>query len=358
MPARAGAGGKAHDREVGQAEQERRIVVALRTGCSLGGVTDSIENVPSTPPASSPAPAPAPSLAPPAASAGTWPLGDRVVNRIGFGAMRLTGNAAFDLGEPSDRSRSIAVLRRAVELGVNHIDTASFYFSATRSANELIARALAPYPDDIVIGTKVGPGRSPSGRWLDWARPDQLRGQVEENIRQLGVEALDLVTLRVYGTGPIGDHVGALVDLQTEGLIRQLGLSTVNVGQLNEAQQLATIVSVQHRYAVDSRTPKAEDLLEACRLRGIAFIPYFSIAGDGREQGAVQQEHPTITAVAAAHGTSAAQVRLAWSLQRSPNVLAIPGTGNPEHLAENVRAGDLAFTPGESSALDAVSGEA
>lgn len=290
----------------------------------------------------------------PEPSAGTWQLGDRIVNRIGFGAMRLTGSAAFHLGEPSDRSRSVAVLRRAVDLGVNHIDTASFYFSATRSANELIARALAPYPDDIVIGTKVGPGRSPSGRWLDWARPDQLRGQVEENVRQLGLEALDLVTLRVYGTGSIADHVGALVDLQAAGLIRQLGLSTVSVEQLDEAQRIANIVSVQHRYAVDSRTPRAEALLEACRERGIAFIPYFSIAGDGREQGAGAPEHPTITAVAAAHGTSAAQVRLAWSLQRSANVLAIPGTGNPDHLAENLRAGDVEFTPDEMSALDAV----
>src|ERR1700690_2283002 len=132
-----------------------------------------------------------------AAAAGTWQLGDLTVNRVGLGAMRLTGSAAFDLGAPSDRGRSIGVLRRAVELGVNHIDTAAFYFSPLRSANELINSALAPYPDDLVIVTKVGPGRGPWGEWTDRARPDQLRGQVEENLRQLGRDHLDVVNLRV-----------------------------------------------------------------------------------------------------------------------------------------------------------------
>ncbi len=162
-----------------------------------------------------------------AAAAGTWKLGDLTVHRLGFGAMRLTGSAAFALGTPSDREVSISVLRRAVELGVNHIDTAAFYFSPLRSANELINRALAPYPDDLVIATKVGPGRDPSGRWLPWAAPEQLRGQVEENLRQLGRDHLDLVNLRAYPTDSIAEHFGALADLRGAGLIRHLGISSV-----------------------------------------------------------------------------------------------------------------------------------
>src|SRR5216683_3218368 len=164
-----------------------------------------------------------------AASAGTWELGDLTVNRIGFGAMRLTGSAAFGLGTPGNRDRSISVLRRAVELGVNHIDTAAFYFSPLRSANELINRALAPYPDDLVITTKVWPGRNPSGDWW-WATPQQLRGQVEENLRQLGRDHLDVVNLRVppsKATGSIAEHFGALAELRAAGLIRHLGISNV-----------------------------------------------------------------------------------------------------------------------------------
>ena len=144
--------------------------------------------------------------------------------------MRLTGRAAFGPGQSRDRSQAISVLRRAVDLGVNHIDTAAFYFSTLRSANELINSALAPYPDGLVIATKVGPGRDPSGEWLPWARPGQLRGQVEENLRQLGRDHLDLVNLRAYGPGPIGEHFGALAGLRQAGLIRHLGVSSVRAG--------------------------------------------------------------------------------------------------------------------------------
>src|SRR3984957_8245641 len=173
----------------------------------------------------------------PAAAAGTWKLGDMVVNRLGFGAMRLTGSAAFDLGTPSDRDQSIRVLRRAVELGVNHIDTAAFYFSPLRSANELINTALAPYADDLVIATKVGPGRDPSGEWLGWARPDQLRGQVEENLRQLGRDHLDLVNLRwQLGDQSLAEHFGALAGLREAGLVRHLGISGVTAAHLAEAR--------------------------------------------------------------------------------------------------------------------------
>ena len=169
-----------------------------------------------------------------AAAAGAWPLGELTVNRLGFGAMRLTGDRPFAAGRPSDREQSIAVLRRAVELGVNHIDTAAFYFSALRSANELINTALAPYPDDLVIVTKVGPGRDSWVEW-HWARPDQLRGQVEENLRQLGRDHLDVVNLRRMRQDSIADHFGALADLREAGLTRHLGVCDVTVDQLTEA---------------------------------------------------------------------------------------------------------------------------
>jgi pyridoxine 4-dehydrogenase len=172
-------------------------------------------------------------------AAGTWQLGDKTVSRLGFGAMRLTGSVPFGKGTPSDRERSIAVLRRAVELGVNHIDTAAFYFSALRSANELINAALGPYPDDLVIVTKVWPGRDPWGEWYS-ARPDQLRGQVEENLRQLGRDHLDVVNLRRRaGQESIADHFAALAELRDAGLIRHLGVSGVSVAELEEALAIA-----------------------------------------------------------------------------------------------------------------------
>src|SRR6202451_4794803 len=172
-----------------------------------------------------------------AADAGTWALGALTVSRLGFGAMRLTGSRPFDQeSRPSDRGRAIEVLRLAVELGVNHIDTAAFYFSALRSANELISAALAPYSDGMVITTKVGPGRDPGGNWQGMARPDQLRGQVEENLRQLGRDHLDLVNLRTLSVSkPVGEHFAALAALRDAGLVRHLGLSNVTVGQIDEA---------------------------------------------------------------------------------------------------------------------------
>jgi len=285
-----------------------------------------------------------------AAAAGIWKLGDLTVNRLGFGAMRLTGSAAFDLGLPSDRERSIGVLRRAVELGVNHIDTAAFYFSSLRSANELISRALYPYPDDLVIATKVGPGRDPSGGWLPWATPQQLRGQVEENLRQLGRDHLDLVNLRAYGSGPIAEHVAALADLRDAGLVRHLGVSNVRPEQLAEALTVAPVVCVQNRYGIGS-PPEAHEFVDACGKQGIAFVPFFAIAGDGRERGATAADGDEVLAIAGAHGATPAQVRLAWTLNRGPQVLAIPGTGNPDHLVENVAAGALRLTPEEVDRL-------
>ncbi|MFF4851545.1 aldo/keto reductase [Streptomyces sp. NPDC001194] len=287
-----------------------------------------------------------------AAASGTWRLGDLAVRRIGFGAMRLTHLAD---GSPTDRERVVSVLRRAVGLGVNHIDTASFYFSPTRSANELINRALAPYADDLVITTKVGPGRDSAGVWW-WATPEQLRGQVEENLRQLGRDHLDVVNLRVprrESSGSIAEHFGALAELRTAGLIRHLGVSNVRPDHLAEALAIAPVVCVQNPYGIGS---PAEDhaLLDACGQQGIAFVPFFAIAGAGKEAGAVAEEAGQVRAVAEAHGVSAAQVRLAWTLNRGPHVLAIPGTGNPDHLVENVATGALRLTPEEIALLSAV----
>ncbi|GAA4514757.1 aldo/keto reductase [Actinoallomurus oryzae] len=287
-----------------------------------------------------------------AAAAGTWKLGDLTVNRIGFGSMRLTGSAAFDLGTPSDRERSISVLRRAVELGVNHIDTAAFYFSSRRSANELINHALAPYPEDLVIATKVWPGRDPSGEWW-WATPGQLRGQVEENVRQLGRDHLDLVNLRIppsRRTESIAEHFGALADLRDAGLIRHLGVSNATPEHLAEAQSIAPVVCVQNAYGIGA-PPEAEAVLRACGEQDVAFVPFFTIAGEGREAGAGTGDSPQVLSVARAHGATAAQVRLAWTLQQGAHVLVIPGTGDPDHLAQNVAAGALRLSADEMARL-------
>ncbi|MFF5259713.1 aldo/keto reductase [Actinomadura viridis] len=287
----------------------------------------------------------------PAAAAGTWRLGDLTVNRVGFGAMRLTGSAAFG-GVPSDRDRSIGLLRRAVELGVDHIDTAAYYFSSLRSANELINRALAPYPDGLVIATKVWPGRDPSGRWR-WAEPQELRGQVEENLRQLGRDHLDVVNLRVPPSrrdGSIAEHFGALAELREAGLVRHLGVSNVTPGQLAEAQAIAPVVCVQNAYGVGAPAGEQE-LLRACGEQGVAFVPFFSIAGAGREAGAGGAEDARVLALARERGVTPAQVRLAWTLHQGPHVLVIPGTGDPDHLAANVAAGALRLSEEEVARL-------
>ncbi len=281
-----------------------------------------------------------------AAAAGAWRLGDMDVNRMGYGALRVPG---------VDREQAIGVLRRAVELGVNHIDTAAFYFSPLRSANELINRALYPYPDDLLIATKVWPSRDSSGEW-HWATPERLRGQVEENLRQLGRDHLDLVNLRLppsRADGSLAEHFAALADLRAAGLVRHLGVSNVTAAQLAEAQAIAPVVCVQNRFGIGA-PPEAHRLLEICGEQGIAFVPYFAIAGTGGMAGANPDDHDEIHAVARAHGATAAAVRVAWTLQQGPHVLAIPGTGDPAHLDENVAAGALRLTAAELARLTAV----
>jgi pyridoxine 4-dehydrogenase len=291
-------------------------------------------------------------------AAGSWNLAGLTVNRIGFGAMRLTGSAAFHLGTPSDRERSIAVLRRAIELGVNHIDTAAFYFSRLRSANELINSALAPYPDDLLIATKVGPYRDYHGEWGTSARPDQLRGHVEENLRQLGRDHLDLVYLRRMRQDSVAEHFGALAELREAGLVRHLGLSDVEPRHLAEAQTIAPVAAVENRYGLDSRNPATEELVRVCGDQGIAFVPFYAVAGQRGPQAAADTDEEEVSAVARAHGASPAQVRIAWTLQQGPHILAIPGTGNPDHLAENVAAGALRLTEDELERLNALHGTA
>ncbi|MFD3869366.1 aldo/keto reductase [Streptomyces sp. NPDC058623] len=289
-----------------------------------------------------------------ASASGTWKLGDLEINRIGFGAMRLPQNGAALRADAvsGDRDRAIGVLRKAIDLGVNHIDTATFYFSPLRSANELINSALGgPYPDDLVIATKVGPDRDRSGAWSAHAGPAQLRGQVEENLRQLGRDHLDVVNLRILGTDSVAERFGALADLRQAGLIRHLGVSNVTPEQLAEARAIAPVVCVQNPYGIGMR-PDQDEFVRSCGEQGIAFVPFYSIATTGREGGASGAESEEVLTVARAHGASAAQVRLAWTLHRGPHVLAIPGTGNPDHLVANVAAGALRLTGSELALLE------
>jgi pyridoxine 4-dehydrogenase len=290
----------------------------------------------------------------PAAAAGTWRLGDHTVNRMGFGSMRITANP--------DRDLAIRVLRRAVELGVNHIDTAAFYRSPggtlgvgtgpIRYATELIRDALAPYPDELVIATKVGPGEDEQGRFYAASTPDQLRRQVEENLRRLGRDQLDVVNLRIVrrpGEDSVAERFAALARLREAGLIRHLGLSNVRVDHLDEAQRIAPVVCVQNSYAIDNRA--SAEVLAACRERGVAFVPFFAIAGDRREAGACDRHDEAVLQVAAAHRVTPHQVRLAWTLHQGPHVLAIPGTGDPAHLIENIAAGALQLSTEDLSRL-------
>ncbi|MFD4396756.1 aldo/keto reductase [Kitasatospora sp. NPDC058478] len=288
-----------------------------------------------------------------AAASGSWTLGDRTVHRIGFGTMRLpqTGRALVPDAVPRDREQAVRVLRRAVELGVNHLDTAAFYFSPLRSANELINRALAPYADDLVIATKVGPGRGLDGEWVEHARtPERLRGQVEQNLRQLGRDHLDLVNLRIVGTDSIAERFGALAELRQAGLIRHLGLSNIHPHQLAEAQAVAPVVCVQNPYGIGA-SPEQDAVLRLCGEQGIAFVPFYAIAGAGRESGTGGAEPAQVRAVAQARGVGPAQVRLAWTLHQGPHVLAIPGTGDLAHLEDNIAAGALRLSPEELALL-------
>jgi pyridoxine 4-dehydrogenase len=288
-----------------------------------------------------------------AAAAGTFRIGDLEVNRLGFGSMRLTGTLPFHKGVPRDREQSLAVLRRAVELGVNHIDTAAYYFSQLRSANELINSALSPYPDELVIATKVGPRRDAAGEWATWARPEELRADVEDNLRQLGRDHLDLVNYRAGADSPIADAVGALEELRVAGLVRQIGVSGVTPEQLSEARATADVACVQNAHGIGTQRAESAALLAECGRLGIAFVSFFAVAGAGREAGTTE-EHPDLLEIAAAHDATPAQIRLAWILALGDHVLAIPGTGDPAHLDQNVAAASLRLGDDEVARLSAL----
>jgi aryl-alcohol dehydrogenase-like predicted oxidoreductase len=285
-----------------------------------------------------------------AKSAGTFLLGgDLPVARMGFGAMRLP--VKDFTGPARDPQTGIAVLRRAVELGVNHLDTAGFYRRGDVAANDLIRQALAPYPEDLVIATKVGPLRDGDGRPTGQASPDQLRGLVEDNLRELGLDRLDLVYLRVGAmAGPGGESVtdrfAALAGLRDEGLIRHLGVSNIDAAQLAEAQAVAPVAAVQNTFHVHHAGDT--DLLAHCAGQGIAFVPFFPLGG-----GLDPIDDTLLEKTAAAHQATVPQVALAWVLASSPVTLAIPGTGSLAHLEENVAAAALRLSPGDLADLRA-----
>ncbi|MFE2061276.1 oxidoreductase [Streptomyces sp. NPDC059467] len=275
------------------------------------------------------------------------PADGLTLTRVGYGAMQLAGPHVF--GPPKDRARAVAVLRAAVEAGITHIDTADFYGPVV--VNEIIREALHPYPEDLRIVTKVGARRAADGNWIMMRHPEDLKAQVYDNLRNLGVEALDVVNLRLGdmdtpNEDPIADQFGALAELREAGLIRHLGLSTASARQLAEAQAIAPVVTVQNMYNLANRRDDA--LVERTAAQNIAFVPYFPLGGFSPLQS------ETLTKVAERLGASAQQVALAWLLQRSPNIALIPGTSSPEHLRENIAAAALVLSEDAVSELDGI----
>lgn len=275
------------------------------------------------------------------AAAGTIDVGgDLTVNRMGFGAMRITGRGIW--GEPPDRDEAKAVLRRAVELGVNFIDTADSY--GPDVSETLIAEALWPYPDDLVIATKGGLERTGPNRWPANGRPEHLREACEGSLRRLKLDQIPLYQFhRPDPKVPFEDSVGTLVELRNEGKIRHIGVSNVNEEQLRRAQRLAPIVSIQNRYSLGDR--ESDSLVDLCEQESMVFLPWAPIRDLGR--------NPAIERVAGAHQATARQIVLAWLLARSPLVLPIPGTGTVSHLEENVAAAGVKLSDAEVDELQA-----
>ena len=263
--------------------------------------------------------------------------------------MQLAGPGVF--GPPADRERSVQVLRRAVELGIDHIDTSDFY--GPWVVNELIAEALHPYGDDLVLATKIGAYRDQRGNWLPSQHPDALRSAVHDNLRRLDVEALDLVNLRLFEEEtsiPLADRLGALTELREQGLVRGIGLSNVTLGQFEEGSEHAEIVSVQNLYNLVDRT--SADLLKRTAELGVSFVPFFPLGSGFADSYA--REHDVLKKIAERHHATQAQISLAWLLRRSPNVLLIPGTSSLTHLDENTAAGALVLGDEEIAELDAL----
>jgi aryl-alcohol dehydrogenase-like predicted oxidoreductase len=278
---------------------------------------------------------------------GRYPVGDFELTRVGYGAMQLAGPHVF--GPPKDRDEAIAVLRAVVELGINHIDTSDYY--GPYVTNEIIREALSPYPEDLHLVTKVGARRDEQGGWPSARSQEELRQQVHDNLDRLGLEALDVVNLRMGGfegaePGSIAEQFTALAELRQQGLVRHLGLSTVNADQLAEAQAIAPVVCVQNMYNVARRGD--DDLVDLTARQGIAFVPYFPLGGfsplqSGELDGVAKQLDATPLAVA-----------LAWLLHRSPNILLIPGTSSVAHLRENVAGAGLELSADALAELDKI----
>lgn len=270
---------------------------------------------------------------------------DIAFNRLGYGAMQLAGPHVW--GPPKDRAAAVAVLREAIELGVNHIDTSDFY--GPHVTNQIIREALHPYRDGLSIVTKIGFVRGADQSWLPAASPQQLRDAVHDNLRNLGLDVLDVVNLRAPGmAGPDGsslaEPLAALVQLQREGLVRHIGLSNVDAGQVAEAQRLSPIACVQNHYNLAHRADDA--LIDTLAAQGIAYVPFFPLGGFSPLQS------DTLNQVAAAMQATPMQVALAWLLQRAPNMLVIPGTSSVAHLRENVAAGPLRLDAQALAALN------
>jgi aryl-alcohol dehydrogenase-like predicted oxidoreductase len=282
----------------------------------------------------------------------TFPGTSMTVQRIGYGAMQLAGPGVF--GPPKDRDGAIAVLREAVVAGVNHIDTSDFY--GPHITNQIIRQALHPYPAGLVIVTKLGARRPADGSWQPAISPQELTAAVHDNLRNLGLEALDIVNYRVMGAihgpkeGSIAAQVTALADLRRQGLIRHIGLSNVTANQVAEAQAITEVVCVQNNYNLAHRHDDA--LIDNLARQGIAYVPFFPLGGFTPLQSS------TLTAVADRLGAKPMQVALAWLLHRSPNILLIPGTSSVIHLRENLAAGQLMLSPQILAELDAIATEA
>lgn len=280
--------------------------------------------------------------------AGRFVLGDRQVKRLGYGAMQLAGPGVF--GPPRDHDGALSVLREAVAAGVNHIDTSDFY--GPHITNMLIKEALAPYVHDLVIVTKVGAVRGADASWLPAQQPEQLRASVESNLRNLGLDRLEVVNLRIHpddqarGNHSIAKSFGALAAMQHEGLIRHLGISNATAAQVEQARDIAPVVCVQNEYNLARRDD--DPLIDSLAEDGIAYVPFFPLGGFNRLQSA------TLSAVAARLNATAMQVALAWLLQRSPNILLIPGTSSVAHLRENLATATLVLPEDAVSELDGI----
>jgi aryl-alcohol dehydrogenase-like predicted oxidoreductase len=275
------------------------------------------------------------------ADAGTFTIADRTVHRLGFGAMRITGEGIW--GPPADRDRALAVLRRSRELGIDLIDTANSY--GPEVSEELIAQALHPYDEDLTIATKAGLTRSGPGEWHADCRPESLKRECEGSLKRLRVDQIDLFQLHTVDRKvPYEESVGALKELQDAGKIRHVGVSNVSVENLEQARGIVTVHTVQNRFNLTDRAH--EDVLDHCEREGIGFIPYFPLAA-----GELARPGGPVAQAAQRHDATPGQVALAWLLQRSEVMLPIPGTGSPEHLEENAGAGGLRLDDDEFSRL-------